>query len=61
MLNWAQILTLQKSLELLKLLEEKDKTAADAVCNSVFTSFNQVDYDPNHFKAARERLLKALS
>lgn len=47
--------------ELLKLLEEKDKTAADAVCNSVFTSFNQVDYDPNHFKAARERLLKALS
>ncbi len=46
--------------ELLTMLARKDRAAADALCAQCFTSFNQVEYDPNRFKAVRTQLLEAL-
>ncbi len=47
--------------ELLKALAAKDKALADEICDSVFRSFRDVEYDPAVFTAAKRRLLEALS
>lgn len=47
--------------ELFKLLAAKDKTLADEICSSCFRSFCDVEYDPIKFRAARRRLLEAVS
>ena len=47
--------------ELLKLLAARDKAQADAICDSVFRSFRDVEYDAAKFTAAKRRLLEALS
>ena len=47
--------------ELLKLLAQKDKHLADSICQSVFRSFCDVEYDVGAFTAARKKLLRALS
>ena len=47
--------------ELLRLLAEKDKTHADAICTSVMRSFHDVDKTPAAFDQAHVRLLDALS
>ncbi len=46
--------------ELLRALAEKDKETADAVCRTVCRAFDDVDYDPRHFRLARETLIRAL-
>ena len=46
--------------EMLKALAETDKEQADAICNSVFHSFTDVEYDPAAFRAARNKLIRAL-
>ena len=47
--------------ELLKKLAETDKPLADEICESVFRSFKDVEYDVAKFTAAKRRLLAALS
>ena len=47
--------------ELLRVLAEKDKVAADEICESMFRSFKDVEDDVNRFIAAKKRLLEALS
>lgn len=47
--------------ELFKILAAKDKAAADEICGSCFRSFCDVEYDPIKFRAARRRLLEAVS
>jgi len=47
--------------ELLKQLSKTNKPLADEICQSVFRSFKDVEYDVNAFTAARRRLLAALS
>jgi hypothetical protein len=47
--------------ELLRILAEKDKSAADEICTSMFRSFKDVEYDVNRFIDAKKRLLEALS
>ncbi len=47
--------------ELLKTLAKTDKPLADEICESVFRSFSDVEYDVSAFTAARRRLLTALS
>ena len=36
------------------------KAKADEICTSVCREFNDVDYDPKHFRAARTALIRAL-
>ena len=47
--------------ELLQLLARTDKAAADAICDSMFHSFRDVEYDVLKFTQARKALLEALS
>lgn len=47
--------------ELLRALAAKDKALADEICESVFRSFGDVEYDVAAFTAAKRRLLAALS
>ena len=47
--------------ELLKKLATTNKPLADSICESVFRSFRDVEYDVGAFAAARRRLLAALS
>ncbi len=47
--------------ELLKQLSATDKAAADAICDAMFHSFCDVEYDVLKFTAARKALLEALS
>ncbi|MBR3692229.1 MAG: DUF4091 domain-containing protein [Clostridia bacterium] len=47
--------------ELLRELAKKDKALADEICESVFRSFSDVEYDVAAFTAAKRRLLAALS
>ena len=47
--------------ELLRELAKKDKALADEICESVFHSFVNVEYDVAAFTAAKRRLLAALS
>ncbi len=47
--------------ELLKKLAETDKTLADEICETVYRSFKDVEYDVNLFDATRRRLLEAVS
>ena len=47
--------------ELLKALAEKNQALADEICESVFRSFCDVEYDVKAFEKARRRLLEALS
>jgi len=47
--------------ELLRTLAEKDKALADDICQTVFRSFKDVEYDVRVFDANRRRLLEALS
>ena len=46
--------------EMLRALAAKDTALADEICLSVCREFNDVDYDPRHFRAARNRLIRAL-
>ena len=46
--------------EMLRALAAKDPALADEICLSVCREFNDVDYDPRHFRAARNRLIRAL-
>ncbi len=45
--------------ELLKLVASRDKALADDICESVFRSFCDVEYDVNKYIAAKKRLLEA--
>ena len=47
--------------EMLKLLAKTDKAMADAICDKVFRSFRDVEYDVATFRAVRAQLLAALS
>ncbi len=47
--------------EMLSQLAKTDKALADEICESVFRSFKDVEYDVNRFLAAKKRLLEALS
>lgn len=47
--------------EMLKLLAETDREKADEICESVFHSFKDVEYDVEKFTEAKKALLKALS
>jgi hypothetical protein len=47
--------------EMLKVLAKTDKQTADAICQKVFRSFCDVEYDVQKFRAARKQLLEALS
>ena len=47
--------------EFLKKLAETDKPKADALCEKVFRSFRDVEYDVTVFTAVRRRLLESLS
>ena len=47
--------------EMLRALSEVDKEKADAICDKVFRSFRDVEYDISAFRAARRELLIALS
>jgi hypothetical protein len=47
--------------EMLKVLAKTDKQTADAICQKVFRSFCDVEYDVQKFRAARKQLLIALS
>ncbi|MBE6938116.1 MAG: DUF4091 domain-containing protein [Ruminococcaceae bacterium] len=47
--------------ELLRLLAEKDKSLADGICDRVFRSFADVEYDVSVYTAAKRELLEALS
>lgn len=47
--------------ELLRELAKTDKALADEICESVFHSFKDVEYDIAAFTAAKKRLLEALS
>ena len=47
--------------ELLCELAKTDKAKADAICESVFRSFKDVDYDVNRFLSVKRELLEALS
>ncbi len=47
--------------EMLRALAAKDKKRADAICETVFRSFRDVEYDVSKFEAARRSLLGALS
>lgn len=46
--------------EMLKALSSVDKTTADEICMSVCREFDDVDYHPAHFRAARTALIRAL-
>lgn len=46
--------------ELLCKLAETDSEMADAICRSVCREFDDVDYHPKHFRAARTALIRAL-
>ena len=46
--------------ELLNLLAKTDKEKADKICLSVCREFDDVDYDPQAFRAARNKLIRAL-
>jgi len=46
--------------EMLRTLSLTDKTKADQICHRVCRSFNDVDYDPNAFRAARNALIRAM-
>ncbi len=47
--------------EMLLSLAKTDKQAADEICQKVFRTFRNVEYDVQKFRAARAELLKALS
>ncbi len=47
--------------ELLRLLAQKDKAAADAICDALFHSFRDVEYDTAKFIQVRRKLFEALS
>lgn len=47
--------------ELLCALRKKDKALADEICDTCFTSFNEVDYDLKRFKSTRRKLVEALA
>jgi hypothetical protein len=47
--------------ELLKKLAETDKPLADEICETVFHSFKEVEYDVSRFTATKRRLLESLS
>ena len=47
--------------EMLRELAKTDKEKADAICDKVFRSFRDVEYDISAFRAARRELLIALS
>ncbi|MBR6762554.1 MAG: DUF4091 domain-containing protein [Clostridia bacterium] len=46
--------------ELLRALAAKNKEMADAICTSVCREFDDVEYDVKAFRAARNRLIRAL-
>jgi hypothetical protein len=46
--------------EMLQALAAQDKAAADAICAKCFRGFNDVEYDPVKFDAARIELMEAL-
>ncbi len=46
--------------EMLRVLAETDQARADAICASVCRAFDDVDYDPRHFRAAKDALIRAL-
>ncbi len=47
--------------EMLKIVEAKDKAKADEICDKVFKSFKDVEYDIARFRAVRHELLDALA
>lgn len=47
--------------ELLKYVAQRDKAEADAICDSVFHSFCDVEYDVNKYIDAKKKLLEAAS
>ena len=51
----------EEEYELLKLLSESDKKAADALCAECFTSFCDVEYDVSKYLAAKKKLIEAVS
>lgn len=46
--------------ELLSLLSKTNKEKADEICRLVCREFDDVDYDPKAFKAARNKLIRAI-
>ncbi|MBR5870922.1 MAG: DUF4091 domain-containing protein [Clostridia bacterium] len=46
--------------EMLLALSAKDKAKADEICHSVCREFDDVDYDPRRFRAARNALIRAM-
>ena len=46
--------------EMLRALAETNKELADSLCNRVFRSFTDVEYDPLVFRATRNELIRAL-
>lgn len=46
--------------EMLRTLSMTDKAKADEICHTVCRAFNDVDYDPNAFRAARNTLIRAM-
>lgn len=46
--------------ELLSLLSKTDKEKADEICHSVCREFDDVEYDPQAFRKARNKLIRAL-
>ncbi|MBQ2915757.1 MAG: DUF4091 domain-containing protein [Clostridia bacterium] len=46
--------------EMLRTVALKDKKTADDICESVFRSFKDVEYDPRIFRTERNKLIRAL-
>lgn len=46
--------------EMLRAVSEKDKAKADSICDSVFRSFKDVEYDPIAFRSKRNELIRAM-
>lgn len=51
----------EEEYELLRLLSENDKTAADKLCEECFRSFCDVEYDVNRYLETRKKLIEAVS
>ena len=51
----------EEEYELLKLLSQADKPAADKLCAECFRSFCDVEYDVNKYEETRNRLIEAVS
>ncbi len=47
--------------EMLRALGERDKAKADAICDTIFKSFKDVEYNIAEFRKARHQLLDALA